>query len=93
VSSLLEWEDGDEGEGIRLASLPFGSPTLPPKKTALGQQGKAVGCAQRRRLCCLWLDGKASDPSRAFFCVICEQPKQQVEADFTQNGRKQGGHS
>jgi hypothetical protein len=23
---------------------PFDSPTLPSKKTALGQQGKAVGC-------------------------------------------------
>ena len=36
---------------------------------------------------------RASSREPLYFCAICEQPKQQLEADFTQNSRKQSGRS
>jgi hypothetical protein len=42
-SSLFEWEYGDDGEGTSdWLHRRFDDPTLPSKKTALGQQGKAA---------------------------------------------------
>jgi hypothetical protein len=36
---------------------------------------------------------RASSREPLFFCAIYEQPEQQLEADFSQNGRKYDGRS
>jgi hypothetical protein len=44
-SSLFEWEYGDESvKASDWLHCRFDNPMLPPKKAALGQLGKAVGC-------------------------------------------------
>jgi hypothetical protein len=41
-SSLLEWEDEDDSEGIRLASLAVRQPSAAAQENGTGGQGKAV---------------------------------------------------
>jgi hypothetical protein len=52
----LEWENGDDGEGIRLASLPVRQPNAAVQENGTygGREAKPLA-AYRRRLCCLWL--------------------------------------